>query len=211
MCAKVGILGGTFDPVHTGHLRIALAASEVIGLDQVRMIPCGQPVHRSCPVATAEQRLAMLRLAVADHPHLVVDERELRRDAPSYMIDTINSLQAEAPGDRFGLILGADAWAEFGQWYRWPEILERVDVILFDRPGRLSDLLPQELALWLAQHNAESHDVLFSADRRCAYVMPTPAVDISASGIRSAVAQQRSSPLLPPGVQAYIDAHQLYR
>jgi nicotinate-nucleotide adenylyltransferase len=131
----IGIYGGTFDPVHFGHLRPALDVLEGLGLEQVRFIPCGQPPHRQQPVANAEQRMAMLSLAVSEQAGFVVDDREISRGGTSYMVDTLTSLKQEKPNNTFCLMLGMDAFIEFDQWKRWQDILQMVNLVVTHRPN----------------------------------------------------------------------------
>ena len=131
---RIGIYGGTFDPVHYGHLRPAMDVYEAFALDEIRFIPCGQPPHRTQPVASAQQRLAMLHRAIADNPVFKVDDREVSRAGPSYMIDTLHSLRTDMPEADLYLILGMDAFAGFDRWHRWQDILLLCKLIITHRP-----------------------------------------------------------------------------
>ena len=117
----IGVLGGTFDPIHFGHLRPALEILQALELDEIRFVPCRIPAHRATPSITAEQRLALVRLATAGQPGFVADDRELRRAGPSYMVDTLTSLRAEVGDAPLCLILGTDAFRELLSWRRWRE------------------------------------------------------------------------------------------
>jgi nicotinate-nucleotide adenylyltransferase len=132
----VGILGGTFDPIHHAHLRLALEAWMACGLDHVRFIPSATPPHRTAPGASAVHRLAMVELAIAGNPAFVADRRELDRAMPSYTIDTVASLRTDLGAARpLCLIVGADAFALFETWRRWRELLDQVHLIVAHRPG----------------------------------------------------------------------------
>ena len=131
----VGILGGTFDPVHHGHLRIALEVLEELELAQVRFIPCRQPAHRGQPVATPAQRWLLLQQAIAGQPEFIADDRELRREGPSYMVDTLASLRAGMGATPLCLLLGRDAFNDLPGWHRWRNILELTHLIVLERPG----------------------------------------------------------------------------
>ena len=133
----LGILGGTFDPVHFGHLRMALDIYQHCDLQEVRLIPCKQPVYTSQKndtQANSQARLAMLRLAIADTPGLTVDERELQRETPSYTIDTLLSLRAALPQTPLCFIMGSDTLATLDTWHRWQEILDIAHLIVISRP-----------------------------------------------------------------------------
>lgn len=131
----IGIFGGTYDPVHTGHLRIALDALEALGLDEVRMVPLAQAVHRDQPATPASLRLEMLEAATAGHPGLVVDDRELRRDGPSYTIDTLHSLREDFPDSDLCLMVGTDAFNGFAGWRDPDGILAIASIAILERPG----------------------------------------------------------------------------
>ena len=132
----LGIFGGTFDPIHLGHLRLAQEALQQLGLGQVRFVPAGPPPLRPTPTASPADRLAMVWLAIADHPAFVVDDSEVRAGAPSYTVDTLVRLRQEfGPARPFVLILGADAFARLEQWQRWTEIFELAHVAVATRPG----------------------------------------------------------------------------
>ncbi len=131
----IGVFGGTFDPVHNGHLRIALDVQQQLALSCVHFIPCKTPVHRERPALGAEQRLHLLKLATQDQSGFVADDRELRRHGPSYMIETLDSMREEYPEKTLLLMIGADAFGQFDQWHRWKEIFERAHLVLMQRPG----------------------------------------------------------------------------
>jgi nicotinate-nucleotide adenylyltransferase len=126
----IGLLGGTFDPVHNAHLRIALDVLEQLQLAEMRFIPSRQPPHRAQPGASPEQRLAMLQRAVQGQPGFIVDERELRRSGPSYMVDTLCSLRADFSETPLCLLLGLDAFRELHTWYRWQTIPELAHILV---------------------------------------------------------------------------------
>lgn len=206
----IGILGGTFDPVHHGHLRIALDAAELLQLTEIRLIPLGQAVHRDQPVTSPEQRLEMLRLATAGHPAYRIDDREIRRGGPSYMIDTLKSLRAERPDETFCLLLGSDAYAGFLRW-RDPEgILQLANLAVLMRPG---DEYPQG-----EQLGAFTTPRLYPAERLASQPagaiteVPVTQLDISASDIRQRIAEGRDPAwLLPDPVIDYIEQQGLYQ
>jgi nicotinate-nucleotide adenylyltransferase len=131
----MGIFGGTFDPVHHGHLRTAVEMREALRLAEVRFLPAGNPPHREQTQATAEMRLALVQAAVADEPGFCVDDRETRRSGLSYSVDTLAELRAEFPQRSICLMLGMDAFLGLPNWHRWREILELAHVVVAHRPG----------------------------------------------------------------------------
>ncbi|MEL7448974.1 MAG: nicotinate-nucleotide adenylyltransferase [Pseudomonadota bacterium] len=135
MAAPIGIFGGTFDPIHYGHLRSAFELKSALRLAQMRFVPCGDPPHRERTGADARSRVAMVRAAVEREPGFVVDDRELKRDGPSYTVDTLESLRAERPDTPLCLIVGMDAFLGLPTWYRWQRVLELAHVVVAHRPG----------------------------------------------------------------------------
>ncbi len=131
----IGIYGGTFDPIHYGHLRPVLEVCEALEMSQVRFIPCGTPPHRESPKATPLQRLSMVRAAIGDEARFVVDDREIRREGPSYMVDTLRSLRGEYGETPLCLILGMDAYRQLDSWYEWQGIPELAHIVVMRRPG----------------------------------------------------------------------------
>ena len=135
MAQPVGILGGTFDPVHNAHLALAGAALRALGLARILWVPTGLPAYREPPVAPDRDRVAMLRLALAGEPRYAVDERELAPGASGYTYDTVAALREEHPGTPFTLLLGADQYERRASWHRWPEIEKLCGIAVAARPG----------------------------------------------------------------------------
>jgi len=131
----IGVLGGTFDPVHIGHLRLAIEAQQSLALEKVVLVPLRQPPHRDAPVASPDQRLAMLEAAVQDLSRFEIDRRELARPGPSYTIDTLVELRQLMPGESICLLMGMDAFAGLTSWRRWNEITEYAHLVIMPRPG----------------------------------------------------------------------------
>ncbi len=147
----IGVYGGTFNPVHYGHLRTALEVKELFGLQRLHLIPCRLPAHRGQPEADAEIRMQMLAAAVADTPGFFADRRELERDGPSYMVDTLAALRSELADDTpLLLFIGADAFAGLERWHRWQRLFELAHVVVMTRPGFLHGPLPDFLQQRLA-------------------------------------------------------------
>jgi len=133
--APIGLFGGTFDPIHYGHLRTAFELLQALKLSQVRFLPAGNPPHREPPLAPAELRLQMVRAAVAGQPGFVVDDRETRRQGVSYSVDTLTDLRADYPQHPLCLLLGMDAFLGLPTWHRWREIFDLCHVVVAHRPG----------------------------------------------------------------------------
>lgn len=210
---RIGIYGGTFDPVHYGHLRPAMDVYEAFALGQIRFIPCGQPPHRELPVASAAQRLAMLQCAVADNPAFVVDDREIRRRGPSYMIDTLNSLRSDMPGAELYLILGMDAFAAFDRWHHWQDIPALCKLIVTHRPAFEPDkvTLNSELQKLVAARQVAGPAELAQGGAGALTFYPVTQLAISATDIRAAIRQQHSIKyLLPDTVAAMINEQGIY-
>lgn len=211
MPKKIGVFGGTFDPVHIGHLRSALEVAEFMALDQLRLIPSARPPHREAPQVSAADRLAMVELAVADLPPLQVDDRELKRDKPSYSIDTLESLRAElAADDQLFLIIGWDAFCGLPSWHRWQELLEHCHILVLQRPDADNEA-PETLRNLLAARSINDPLALEGPGGQISFIWQTP-LAVSATHIRTLLASGRSARfLLPDAVLTYIHAHGLYR
>jgi nicotinate-nucleotide adenylyltransferase len=207
----IGILGGTFDPVHYGHLRAALEVLEELELAQVRFVPSRQPPHRDQPKATPAQRLALLQQAVAGQPEFVVDERELQRDGPSFMADTLTSLRAELGAHPLCLLLGMDAFNDLHHWHRWREILDSAHIVVLYRPGY--DLTHSEALGDLVMQRRIRHPAMLSQQPAGGLLFqPITQLAISATGIRELLAQGRSPRyLVPDSVWRLIRDQGLYR
>ena len=207
----IGIFGGTFDPVHFGHLRPALEVQQALGLNQVRFIPAGQPPHRETPYASTPQRLSMLRIAIDDQPGFVVDERELRREGPSYMVDTLASLREEVGQTPLCLILGYDAFLGLPGWHQWNSLIELAHLVITHRPGWNHDELDDALQSLVKQCETGVERLSEQAAGGLLFV-PVTQLDISATIIREQIrAGQDIRYLLPDTVYRIIREQKLYR
>ena len=207
----IGIFGGTFDPVHFGHLRPALEVQQALGLNEVRFIPAGQPPHRETPYASTPQRLSMLRAAIEDQPGFVVDERELRREGPSYMVDTLASLREEVGQTPLCLILGYDAFLGLPGWHQWNSLIELAHLVITHRPGWNHDELEDALQSLVKQCETEVERLSEQAAGGLLFV-PVTQLDISATIIREQIrAGQDIRYLLPDTVYRIIREQKLYR
>ncbi len=208
---RIGVLGGTFDPVHIGHLRSALEVAEGLALDELRLMPNARPPHRNTPQVSAQDRLAMVRCAVEGVPTLSVDARELARDTPSYTIETLELMRAElAASDQLFLLLGWDAFCGLPSWHRWEELLQHCHILVLQRPD--ADVEPPDaLRNLLAARSVSDPQALVGPAGHIAFVWQTP-LAVSATQIRQLLASGKSVRfLVPDAVLAYIDAHNLYR
>ncbi|TPQ25407.1 nicotinate-nucleotide adenylyltransferase [Methylomonas koyamae] len=205
----IGVYGGTFNPVHFGHLRTALEVKERFKLQRLHLIPCRLPAHRGQPEADAEIRMQMLAAAVADTPGFYADRRELERDGPSYMVDTLAALRSELAGDTpLVLFIGADAFAGLERWYRWQHLFEFAHIVVMTRPG----FQPGPLPVFLQQRVVDDAGVLSVEAAGRVFFQPVTALAISATEIRRLIAAGRSPQfLLPDRVIALIRQHQLYQ
>jgi len=207
----IGILGGTFDPIHYGHILLAQAVIEDLNVAEVRFMPCYQPVHREPVLTSAGDRLAMLKLALADYPKLIADDHEIKRQSPSYTIDTLKALRSELPRTPLCLIMGCDAFIDFRSWKNYQEITGYAHLIVVNRPGVR---LPNDEALRQfiqAHHSDTTHEIEESLSGHLLFI-EVPPVMISATQIRHQIQQHKSlEGLLPDAVIHYIDQHQLYK
>lgn len=201
----LGIFGGTFDPIHFGHLRSAWEIAERFSIT-VHMIPAGDPPHRDPPHANAQQRLAMLELALQGQQRLIADDREVNRKGRSYMVDTLTELRHET-GQELALIVGHDAFAGLPKWHRWQQLFELANIVIIERPGAEQEF-SAELRREVDQRTCED----FTAGRGQLAFCELTQIDISASAIRRLLAKQRSPQFLTPGsVLNYIRHNELYR
>lgn len=191
------IVGGTFDPVHFGHLRPALDVQQALEIPCVHLLPCRVPPHRDSPQGSSEQRLELLRLAVVDEPALDIDTRELGREGPSYMVDTLESLRAEKGEKSLCLALGMDALLGLQSWYRWREIAKLCHLVVMQRPGRqwpkqgaLADLVSKARTGALRQ--------LHERPAGCIFGVPVTQMAVSSTQIRELLAAGKSPRYLLP-------------
>lgn len=213
----LGIFGGTFDPVHYGHLRLAEEAVDALDLAGIRWIPAGQPALRETPRVAAWQRLTMVRLAIADNPRFVLDTAEVEAARTSYTVPTLERLrQADQYGPRrpLVLLLGADAFAALPAWHRWPALYDLAHLAIAHRPGHPIDLgqLPAALAADWRKRFCDTPAAL--AESPCGRIasFATTQLAISATQIRALLAGRRSARyLLPDEVLAHLQQHRLYQ
>lgn len=212
----VGIFGGTFDPIHIGHLRTAVELRKVLGLSEMRLIPSATPPHRGQPESSAEHRLTMLKLALGHTPEscepgLIADDRELRRKGFSYTIDTLKELRAEAgPNTPLCLCIGMDSLIDLNQWHKWQEFTDIAHIVVATRPGWH---LPKsgEVIEFVRAHRATGKEQLQETPAGKILIMEMTLLPVSATGIRQALRRGESVRyLVPDSVIDYITQHQLY-
>ncbi|MFD1218316.1 MULTISPECIES: nicotinate-nucleotide adenylyltransferase [Microbulbifer] len=207
----IALFGGTFNPVHFGHLRMALELKELLELDEMRLLPSRQPAHRAEPGASAQARRDMVALAVENCPQLQLDERELNREGPTYTVDTLEELRQELGNNvSLSFCMGLDSLLGLPAWHRWEKLTELAHLIVVTRPGWQ---IPQggEVAELLAQHRGEPEHLRSEAAGRILLREQT-LLPISATGVRKLIRSGRSAQyLLPERVYEYIQAHRLYQ
>lgn len=203
------IFGGTFDPVHFGHVLSARALGECFDDARVVMIPCQVPPHRSQPAVKARHRLKMLELAVAEEPMITVDDCELKREGKSFTFDTLSMYRAQLPDTPLCFVLGNDSWVTLTTWYRWRELINLAHLVVLARPGE-TVAESDELQDWAAGRLAEP-DVI-SRQAGSVVKLTLEQFDISATNVRKALSEGQSvSDYVPADVINYITENQLYR
>ena len=214
--SPIGVLGGTFDPVHFAHLRLAEEIADGIGLSKVRLIPTGSPPHRGTPRVSAAQRMEMVRLAIDGNPRLEADDREVRREGVCYTFDTLSELRAELGERPLCLLMGSDAFSALTTWHRWEELFDLAHIVIAHRPGfslqQLTSSLPGPLRKAYLQRLVSSTGLLRRDSAGAIYVMEITALDIAATQIRGLLAGGGSAHyLVPEAVLDYIEANHLYK
>lgn len=204
---RIGIFGGTFDPVHIAHLRAAVELRESLQLEHVNLLPCHKPSHRGQPGATTEQRIRMLELSIESIGYLQIDTREAERDKPSYSVDTLESYREEHPDASLLMFMGMDAFDNFCQWHRWQRILELSHLVVVERPG--SQIEGEEAHLF-AERRVDKADQL-QLSGGSILLQSITQFDVSATQIRQLVSQKRDIDYLVTGaVRRYINQTGLY-
>jgi len=211
----IGILGGTFDPIHLAHLRLAEELADALALPQIRFIPASIPPHRATPRVTAAHRLHMTRLACAGNARFAVDERECQRSGPSYTVDTLLELRTEL-GEQVALclLMGVDAFLGLTTWSRWERLFELAHLVVAHRPGFGAELsaMPEALARHFEARRASAASQLRQSPAGLVWLQPVTPLDISATAIRAAIREQRSPRyLIPDSVLDYIHRSSLYK
>lgn len=206
----VALLGGTFDPVHYGHLRCADEARSRLGLKKLYLLPAGNPPHRGTPQATVRQRLDMLQLAHGEFPQLEIDDRETRRTGPSYMYETLKELRSELGKRPLMLLVGQDAANQLHTWYKWERLFELAHIVILtrpDTPARHSPVLAKHVQPRLVTNVRE----LLESAAGAVFHLEVEPIDVSASDIKH-ILRSGGSPksMLPASVLGYIIENRLY-
>ncbi|MCW8854059.1 MAG: nicotinate-nucleotide adenylyltransferase [Gammaproteobacteria bacterium] len=209
MARLMGIFGGTFDPIHFGHLRPAYEVMQVTGLEQVRFLPNRLPPHRQQPWLDTETRRQLVEIAIADVDGFVLDDRELKREGPSYMVDTLADLKNDFPEYNLCLIMGMDAFSGFTQWHRWQDILNLCHLIVITRPGtdkpdfaEFSDIIESRLC--------RQAEALVESQQGQILLQSVTMLDISASQIRQILISGASIRyLVPESIRERLEARQI--
>ena len=192
-----GIFGGTFDPVHYGHLRSAFEMLQALDFEEVRFIPCSDPPHRGVTYANADQRYRLVEIAIAGQQGFVADDRELRRGGPSYTIDTLSALREEFPDRPLGLIIGMDAFLGLPAWHRWDEMLDYAHIVVAHRPGwKAPDI--GVLGELIAEHGTHRVGDLHAAKNGLVHIHAVTQLEIASTEIRELVAAGRDPRFLMP-------------
>lgn len=193
----IGIFGGTFDPIHYGHLRTAFEVLQALRFAEVRFVPSGDPPHRGKTYASAPLRLEMVRAGIASEASFVVEDCELQRAGPSYTVDTLAALRQEQPAASMGLILGMDAFLDLTSWHRWNEILNYAHIVVAHRPGwRAPDIGP--LGKLIAEHGTHRIDDLHEQSNNRIFVHAVTQLEISSTEIRELIMAGRDPRFLMP-------------
>jgi nicotinate-nucleotide adenylyltransferase len=182
----IGIFGGTFDPIHFGHLRTAFELLQALRLNEMRFMPAGNPPHREITVANAEQRLAMVRAATEGQPGFVVDDREIRREGLSYSVDTMRTLRADFPDRSLCLIVGMDAFLGLPKWHQWRELLELAHLVVAHRPG------------WRAPSMGPLGELLVDRGTGRIYIRAVTQLEISSTDLRQVITSGQDPRYLVP-------------
>jgi nicotinate-nucleotide adenylyltransferase len=202
----IGIMGGTFDPIHYGHLRTALEAAEALSLQQVLFIPTHTPLLKQHPTCSGQDRVNMLKLALKETPLFQLDEREIAREGYSYTVDTLSALCADYPTEQLVFLLGADAFAAFKQWKNWQAIMRLVHLVVLHRPDYSLDQLA-----WQSQQWITDAAVLQRISSGGIFPLAVTQLSISSTFIRQQIALQKNVRfLLPDPVINYIMEQRLY-
>ncbi|TCT38043.1 nicotinate-nucleotide adenylyltransferase [Providencia alcalifaciens] len=207
------LFGGTFDPIHYGHLRPVEALANQVGLQKVILLPNHVPPHRPQPEASPIQRLEMVKLAIQNNPLFTVDTRELQRNTPSFTIETLSELRQELGHEQpLAFIIGQDSLLSINTWHGWTQLLDKCHLLVCARPGYATHFTDPDMQQWLQQHQVQDPQVLSQTPCGSIFIGDTPLVNISATEIREQLSEgQACEDLLPRAVYHYIQQQHLYQ
>lgn len=204
------VFGGTFDPIHHGHLATSNALMKELGIDRLAFMPSATPPHRAQPEASAKQRLDMVRLACKDYPRFEAEDWELKQTRPSYTASTLAELSEHYPGDTLIFVMGMDSLMSLNQWYQWQDIIKHAHIVVMPRSGVPFEPQDSELKRFIEQHRVYQPGTLTEDPDGKLYIAQTPLIDISATELRSQLHERPASPPIPTAVYEYIKANKLY-
>lgn len=215
--APIVIFGGTFNPIHQGHIQHALAVCDELNIKSLRFMPNSQPPHKEQPTANAQQRAEMIELAIISHPRLTLDTQELQRDGNSYTVDTLQTIRNGMHQDQSLIfILGTDSLQNLSQWHRWKELLTVCHLGVIPRiegteAPKQSSATQEDLLSWISTHSDSCSQTLL--DNACGFIycFSNSLMQVSSTEIRYNIAQEKSHSLLDDKVSKYITKHNLYR
>jgi nicotinate-nucleotide adenylyltransferase len=208
----IGVFGGTFDPIHYGHLRSALEVQQLFQLRELRLIPCANPPHRQQPMTPASMRAEMVALAIANSPNLRCDNQELQRVGNSYTVDTLKALRAELGEESLVLFIGNDAFAQLPRWHCWQRLFDYAHIVVLTRPDSAAVIDFGEQQAFFSQRQVQMCSELSKKPAGLLLFQAVTALAISATAIRQQIASGRSPQfLLSDAVLDYITQHQLYQ
>ncbi len=214
---SIGILGGTFDPIHFAHLRLAEEIKEEFSINELRLIPSATPPHRSNPIATAAQRIAMLNMAIIDNPSLKIDDREANRPGPSFTVDTLREIRLEAdPNQPIVLIMGIDAFLKLHTWHEWKAIFNLANIVIAQRSGyEKKNVLDQTNSVFKSEIEPRITENKNSFMRNISgkiFLYQFTGLSISSTMVRKFINQDRSLKyLIPDSIRNYIKREGLYK
>lgn len=207
----IALFGGTFDPIHNGHIKIAQMLQKKLSLEEVRFIPCKIPVLKEEAHADANDRLAMLEIAIGENPSFKIDTLELDRTTPSYTVETLRTVRSMLPNTPLCFILGMDAFLDLQRWYQWQELLNLAHLVIINRNSHLI-VEDSVLAELMAKHSTANTEQLKSKLAGHIFQMHIPPIPLSSSSIRQQInSGQDVNEFLPPGVWEYIKTRDLYK
>lgn len=207
------LFGGTFDPIHYGHLRPVQALAKQVGLQKVLLLPNHVPPHRPQPEASPSQRLEMVKLAIQGNPLFTIDTRELEKNSPSYTIETLTELRQEKGSTQpLAFIIGQDSLLSINTWHGWDKILDNCHLLVCSRPGYATQFTDPKMQAWLSQHKTAQPEKLRSTPHGYIFLGDTPLINISATEIRQKlIAGDSCRDLIPEAVLQYIHQQGLYQ